>query len=117
MTALAGLIHLYLAANSISHHRFGSNVILFLIGGLAQVFWILPILKQWGKLWYSIGLAGTVAFVAIWVVTRIPGNPITHRAGDVDPIDIITEVFQLVFIGLSFAILAIEKRRIKPEIA
>lgn len=37
-TALGGLIHLYLAANSVSHHRFGNNVILFLIGGLAQVF-------------------------------------------------------------------------------
>lgn len=115
-TALAGIIHLYLAANAISHHRFGNNVILFLVGGLAQVFWVLPILKKWGKVWYSIGIAGTVTFVAIWVITRMPGNPITHRGGDVDPIDIITEAFQLAFIGLSFAILAIENRRVKKQL-
>lgn len=115
-TALAGIIHLYLAANSISHHRFGNNAILFLVGGIAQVFWVLPILKRWGKMWYSIGIAGTVAFVAIWVITRMPGNPITHRGGNADAIDIIAEALQLAFIGLGFAILAIEKRRVRAEI-
>ncbi len=112
-TALAGVVHLYLAANSISHHRFGNNVILFLVGGIAQVFWIIPILRRWGKNWYATGIAGTVVFIAIWAITRMPANPIIHRAGDVDVIDIVTEVLQFAFIGFSFVILAIENRRIR----
>jgi hypothetical protein len=43
----------------------------------------------------------------------MPANPIIHRAGDVDVIDIVTEVLQFAFIGFSFAILAIENRRIR----
>jgi hypothetical protein len=115
-TALAGIIHLYLAANSLSHHRFGNNVILFLVGGLAQVFWVLPILKQWGRAWYVLGIAGTTVFIAKWAITRMPGNPITHRAGDAATIDVVTEVLQFAFIGFSFAILAIEKQRITKKI-
>jgi hypothetical protein len=88
-------------------------VILFLVGGIAQVFWILPILKRWGRIWYSIGIAGTAVFIAIWAITRMPANPIIHRAGDVDVIDIATEMLQFAFIGFSFAILAVENRRIR----
>ncbi|AIF82431.1 hypothetical protein NTE_00349 [Candidatus Nitrososphaera evergladensis SR1] len=72
-----------------------------MVGGIAQIFWILPILRRWGKVWYSIGIAGTTVFIAIWTITRMPGNPITHRAGDLDAIDIVTEALQLAFIGFS----------------
>lgn len=114
-TGLAGLIHLALVVNAISHSVYTNTITLFLIGGIAQLFWIAPILGRWGKVWYSIGIAGTVVFIALWAITRMQGNPITHRASRVGPIDIATEMVQFAFIGLSFAILAIENRRIRKE--
>lgn len=44
--------------------------ILFLIGGIAQTFWVIPIIRQGGKTWYSIGIVGTAVFVLIWVITN-----------------------------------------------
>jgi protocatechuate 3,4-dioxygenase beta subunit len=38
--------------------------------------------------WYAIGIGGTIAFMAIWIITRMPGNPITGRGGAAgNPID------------------------------
>lgn len=60
---IAGILHLLKVRNAIDGNI---NVgILFLVGGIAQVFWIVPIIKQLGKTWYSIGIAGTVIFVLI----------------------------------------------------
>ena len=116
-TGLAGLIHLSLVVNAILHNIYTNTITLFLIGGIAQVFWIIPILKRWGKVWYSVGIAGTIVFIALWAITRMQGNPITHRASRVGTIDIATEVFQFAFIGLCFVILLIESRKISKEIS
>ncbi|WP_226987099.1 hypothetical protein [Candidatus Nitrososphaera evergladensis] len=113
---MAGIIHLALVVNAILHNVYTNTITLFLIGGIVQVFWIVPILKRWGRVWYSVGIAGTVVFIALWAITRMQGNPITHRASRVGPIDIATEVVQLAFIGLCIVILAIENRRIRKEI-
>jgi hypothetical protein len=115
-TALAGIIHLSLVANAMSHHVYTNTITLFLIGGIAQVFWVLPILKRWGRAWYSIGIAGTAVFVALWAITRMPANPIIHTAADVHAIDIAIEVVQIAFIGFSFVILAVENRRMQKEV-
>lgn len=115
-TGLAGIIHLALVINAISHNVYTNTITLFLIGGIAQVFWIVPILKRWGRVWYSVGIAGTIVFIVLWAITRMQGNPITHRASRVGTIDIATEVAEFAFIGLSFAILAIESRRIRKEV-
>jgi hypothetical protein len=114
-TALAGIVHLYLVGKGLSHHRFGNPAILFLVGGIAQLFWVIPILKQWGKIWYSIGIAGTAAFIAIWAITRLPGNPITGRGDYVGIEDLICEAAQIAFIGFTAVILVIENRRIKKS--
>lgn len=110
-TAIAGGFHVYMAANSMVNGRFGNNVILFLVGGLAQIFWILPVLKKWGRVWYAIGIVGTVAFIGIWGITRLQGNPITGRGFNIGINDSIVEIMQVAFIAFSFVILAIENRR------
>ncbi len=105
-TLIAGLLHLTKVADTIGSGDVISNAdILFLVGGIAQVFWIIPILRQWGKTWYSIGIAGTVAFVLLWVITRIPNNPITGKRGPISEEAIIIQVFQIPFIILSLMIL------------
>ncbi len=94
-TGIAGILHLTMLPS------FNTNAtILFLVGGLAQLFWIIPTVRNWGKTWHYIGIAGTTAFVLIWVITRLPDNPITGRAGRVGDTAIIIEIFQIAFIVL-----------------
>lgn len=112
--AIAGILHLMLAPGNF---RFNVNQgILFAIGGIVQIFWIIPVLRRWGLAWYSIGIAGNVAFVAIWLITRFPGNPITGRGEmEANTIELITEAAQLAFIGLATAILFIDRKRSRIE--
>jgi hypothetical protein len=94
-TAIAGILHLSMLP------AFNTNTtILFLVGGIAQIFWIIPTIKSWGKTWDYIGIAGTMAFVLIWIITRLPDNPITGRAGRIGDLAIVTEIFQIAFIVL-----------------
>jgi hypothetical protein len=39
--------------------------ILFIVGGIAQVFWIIAMIRRWGIPWYAIGIGGTIVFMAI----------------------------------------------------
>ena len=107
-TAIAGILHLILAPNMLSFNP--NATILFAIGGAAQVFWAVPMARRWGRTWYSIGIAGTIAFLLIWVITRFPGNPITGRGGGVNEMAIAVESMEALFIGLAVAILVIESR-------
>ena len=106
-TAIAGILHLTMlpAPNS-------NMTILFLIGGIAQIFWVIPTIKRWGKTWDIIGIAGTLAFIIIWLITRMPDNPVTGRAGRIGESAIIIEIFQITFIVL-LGIL-ISKKTVSP---
>ena len=111
-TAIAGMLHLMNGPNSLNFNV--NQGILFIVGGIAQVFWIIPMIRRWGKPWYAIGIAGTMVFMALWIITRIPGNPITGRGGPAgNPIAITIEVFQAAFIGLAIAIIIYEHRKKK----
>jgi hypothetical protein len=111
-TAIAGMLHLMMGPNSVNFNV--NQGILFIVGGIAQVFWIIPVVRRWGIPWYAIGIGGTVVFMAIWIITRIPGNSITGRGGPADnPIAITIELFQAAFIGLTGAIIICERRRKK----
>ena len=104
-TFIAGILHTSRFIETISSgEQIGNPDILFLVGGIAQVFWVVPIIRQWGKTWYSIGIAGTAVFVLLWAITRIPENPITRRAGPVSTEAIIIQIFQIAFIILSIII-------------
>lgn len=105
-TAIAGVLHLTLGPGSLGFNV--ANGILFIVGGTAQVFWIMPVMRRWGRVWYSIGIAGTLAFIAIWVITRMPANPITGREGPVNSLAVVIEASQAAFIGLLAAILVYE---------
>lgn len=105
-TLIAGIFHINKFIDTISSGEQIVNAdILFLVGGAAQVFWGVPIMKQWGKKWYSIGIAGTAVFILLWVITRIAENPITGSAGPISADAIIIQVFQIAFIILSIMIL------------
>jgi hypothetical protein len=102
-TLIAGILHLSLVANSIERNL--STGILFLIGGLAQVFWVVPTMRGRNKVWYYVGIGGTMAFILIWAITRFSGNPINGRGGSIGETALAIEVFQVAFIALSIIIL------------
>jgi len=102
-TLIAGILHLTLVANAIDRNF--NTGILFLIGGLAQVFWVLPTIRGWNKVWYYVGIGGTLTLILIWAITRVPGNPINGRGGSIGETAIAIEVFQVDFIVLSIIIL------------
>jgi hypothetical protein len=105
-TLIAGILHINRVRDTISSgEEIGNPDILFLVGGIAQVFWVVPTIRQWGKIWYSIGIAGTAVFILLWIITRIPENPITGRAGPISGEAIIIQIFQVAFIILSIIIL------------
>ena len=108
-TAIAGIVHLYMP---LSHPRMLGNLpvaAFFLGSGIAQIFWILPMIKRWGRIWYYIGIAGNIAFIVLYVITRFPGNPVNGRGGDVDAIDMICELAQVAYIAITAVILAKER--------
>jgi hypothetical protein len=102
-TFIARILHLSLVPNIIDRNV--NTGILFLAGGLAQIFWVLPTVRRWGRGWYYTGIVGTFVLTIIWVITRIPNNPITGRGGLIGATAIAVEVFQIAFIVLSIIIL------------
>lgn len=109
LTAIAGIMHLNMVQNSITFNP--SVGIFFLVGGLAQLFWIIPTIRRWGLAWYSAGIGGTAVLIGLWLVTRMPENQITGRAGPINQNGIIVELMQAAFIALQMIMFVYEKRK------
>lgn len=107
-TAIAGILHLSLVPDIIGRNL--NSGVFFLISGIAQIFWVIPMLKRWGRTWYYIGIAGTIILIIMWVMTRIPGNPITGRGGPISEMAVAIEVFQVAYIIITAIIIAKESR-------
>ena len=93
-TGIAGILHLRLFFNGLDR---GINDIgmFFLISGVLQLFWVIPMIRRWGRPWYYFGLGGTIVLIIMWVMTRVP-NPITNgRALPINSMSIVTECLKL----------------------
>jgi hypothetical protein len=108
-TAIAGILHIILVPNIIGRNP--NSGIFFLVAGIAQIFWIIPMLKKWGRTWYYIGIAGTIVLIIMWAITRMPGNPITGRGGPISEMAIAIEIFQVAYVIITAIIAAKEPRR------
>lgn len=106
-TAIAGILHLMLVPNIIGRNL--NSGIFFIIAGIAQIFWVIPMLKKWGRTWYYIGIAGTIILIIIWAITRMPGNPITGRGGPISEMAIAVEIFQVAYVIITAIILVKER--------
>jgi uncharacterized membrane protein HdeD (DUF308 family) len=102
-TFIAGVLHLTLVSNSIGRNPWIG--IFFLVGGIAQIFWVLPTIKNWGRVWFYIGIAGTLVLIIMWAMTRMPDNPITGRGAPINNIGVATEIFQIIYIVTSVVII------------
>ena len=109
-TAIAGIVHLYMP---IAHPQMLNNIPIatfFLGSGIAQLFWVIPMIRRWGKVWYYIGIAGNIAFILLYLITRFPGNPINGRGWDADIIDLTCEFAQVAYIIITSIIIAKERK-------
>ena len=74
--------------------------IFFIVSDLAQLFWVIPVIKRWSKPWYYVGIGGTVVLIIMYIIA-VPGSG--HPVGE---LDIAIELFQIVFIILCSVIIA-----------
>ena len=103
-------MHLILAYNGLSHIDISTFSIFFLVAGIAQLCWTIPLIKRWGRAWYYVGIGGTAALIIIWTITRYP-NQITGGTGfPINSISIITEIFEFAFVIIT-AIVVIKERK------
>ena len=108
-TALAGILHLILVPDIIGRNL--NSGVFFIVAGISQIFWVIPMLKRWGRIWYYIGIAGTIVLIIMWVMTRAPGNPITGRGGPISEMAIAIEVFQIAYVVITAIIIKKERNR------
>ena len=108
-TTIAGILHIFMVPRSIDHDVYEG--IFFLISGILQVFWILPIIRDWNKIWYYIGIGGTAVLFVLWFAERIPGLE-SGRGIRLSTNTIAIEAFQIAFIGLCIVLL---RRKLKME--
>jgi hypothetical protein len=85
--------------------------IFFIVSGIAQLFWVVPMIRRWGLPWYYVGIGGTMVLIILFVITRMPDNPITGRGGPISPIGLATELLQAAFIVLTAIIIVYESKR------
>lgn len=108
-TAIAGILHLIMVPRLI---EFNINTgIFFLIAGILQLFWVLPTIRMYGRVWYYIGIGGTVGLIILWAITRVP-NPLTNRGLPVNEMGIAVQVFQVAYVAL-LALLIAKGRRVE----
>ena len=109
--ATAGVLHLVrapLKPPGFPPELFSYAEVLFIVGGILQIFWVLPMIKQWGKPWYCAGIIGTLVFMSLWFISRVP-NPLTGVALPNNVLGYATETLQVVYIITTAIIIAKEK--------
>jgi uncharacterized membrane protein YuzA (DUF378 family) len=96
-TFIAGVLHLTIVP--MFFNKMPANVtIFFIISGLAQLFWVIPVIKRWSNIWYYIGIGGTVILIILWIIA------VPARGLAVSELEVAIEFFQVVFIILCIII-------------
>jgi len=106
-TTIAGILHIFMVPRSIDRDVYEG--IFFLIAGILQVFWILPIIRDWNRIWYHIGIGGTAVLFVLWFAERIPGLE-SGKGIRLSANTVAIEAFQIAFIGLCIVLL---RRKLK----
>jgi hypothetical protein len=113
-TLVGGILHLMMVGPSLKPANFPMQLLpytdtLFVIAGLAQIFWTIPMIKGWGIRWYYFGILGTIALTMLLILSRVP-NEITGTAlHDTNPMAQLTEISQFLYIGATAIIVARKK--------
>jgi hypothetical protein len=82
-TVIAGILHIQMAQGSLLHNL--GEGMLFLVGGILQVFWAVPVIRRWGRSWQIIGIMGTAVFFILWYTSRLHLIPEGNLLGGEQP--------------------------------
>ena len=107
-TGIAGVLHLMLVPSSIPAGI--QYTTLFLISGLAQIFWALPMARRWGMIWNIIGIAGTAVLVGLtgYAVIESVRNPQLTPPG-ITELAVAIEIFQISYVIITAIIIVTRK--------
>jgi len=110
-----GIMHLLMLGPSLKPVNFPMQLLpytdgLFIISGIMQIFWAIPMIKKWGIKWYYIGLVGTIGLSLLLLMTRIPNGITNLPIEDKNPMALLTEVFQFLFIAVTIIIIINERQ-------
>jgi hypothetical protein len=114
---IAGILHLMMIGPSMKPLNFPMELLpytdaLFLISGISQIFWAIPMALRLNTRWFYVGLIGTIALTSLIALTRIP-NEITGIAlQDKNPMALLIEVMQTTYILTTLTIILNKKRAI-----
>jgi uncharacterized membrane protein YuzA (DUF378 family) len=92
-TLIAGVLHLAIVPMFFTQMSIDTTIF-FIVSGLAQIFWVIPIINRWSKPWYYVGIGGTVILIIMYLIA-VPGS-----GYPVSQLDIAIELFQIAFIIL-----------------
>jgi uncharacterized membrane protein YuzA (DUF378 family) len=92
-TLIAGVLHLAIVPMFFTQMSIDTTIF-FIISGIAQIFWVIPVIKRWSKPWYYVGIGGTVILIIMYLIA-VPGS-----GYPVNQLDIAIELFQIAFIIL-----------------
>jgi hypothetical protein len=106
-TFIAGVLHLTIVQMFFMQMSKDTTVF-FIVSGLTQIFWVIPVIKGWIKPWYYVGIGGTIILIIMYLIA-IPGS-----GHPVSQLDIAIELFQIAFIILCSIIIA--KNRAEMEL-
>ena len=104
-TLIAGVLHLAIVPMFFTQMSVDITIF-FIVSGLTQIFWVIPVIKRWIKPWYYVGIGGTVILVIMYLIA-VPGS-----GHPVSQLDIAIELFQIAFIILCSIIIAKGSRTI-----
>lgn len=107
-TLIAGVLHLAIVPMFFTQMSIDITIF-FIISGLTQIFWVIPVIKRWSKPWYYVGIGGTVILVIMYLIA-VPGS-----GYPVSQLDIAIELFQIAFIILCSIIIAKNRGEMKLD--
>jgi tetratricopeptide (TPR) repeat protein len=112
-TITGGILHLLMLGPALKPVNFPMQLLpytdgLFAISGIMQILWCIPMIKRWGKNWYYIGLVGTIGLSMLLLLTRIPNGITNLPLEDKNPMALLTEISQFLFIGVTIIIIKYE---------
>jgi hypothetical protein len=111
-TVVAGILHVLMFPAVLDSAFYPA--ILFLISGIVQIFWALPMFRKWGTPWYYAGIGGTVVLIALWAATRVP-NPVTGMGLPIDAKGLAIQTLEIAYVAVTALVLLSRRPRIEEE--
>jgi len=79
-------------------------VLLYLVVGAAQLFWMIPLIKRWSRLRFYVGVALAAIISVSWIITNPPESIVGIEA-PYDDLSIMIESLQVILIMTSTTVL------------